>query len=181
MRIISGKLKGRRLTLPKKVKLRPTTDRAKENLFNALNFNVDWRESKVLDLFSGTGNIAFEFHSRGCPLVYSVDKNDRCIEYQKKLATDWKVEKMHFVRASASQFIASSIQRFHIVFADPPYDLPSMEKLINMIFANDILMDDALVIIEHDISNRFESHTYFDKKLKYGQTIFSIFKNKITS
>ena len=116
MRIISGILKGRRLYPPQNSSIRPTTDRAKENLFNSLNFKINWRHSHVLDLCSGTGNVAFEFYSRGCPVVYSIEKNQRCIDYQKKLVADWNVEGMHIIKAEAIQYVASATQRFqHVV------------------------------------------------------------------
>ena len=176
MRIISGILKGRRFSAPQNVDLRPTTDRAKENLFNSLAFKIDWTNSQILDLFSGTGNIAFEFYSRGCPMVYSIDKDQKCIDYQKKVSKDWNIKGMHFMKAEAIQFIQSATQRFDLVFADPPYALANMDELVETIFNSDILNEMGMVILEHDTTNDFRTHSNFERQLKYGQTIFSIFK-----
>ena len=176
MRIIAGKLKGRRFSVPQSIHLRPTTDRSKENLFNSLHFKIDWENTTVLDLYSGTGNIAFEFHSRGCPYVHSVDKNQKYIDYQKKLAVNWTIEGMYFTKANAIQFIRSVTQRFNIVFADPPYTSPDLKILVDTIIAEDILKEDGMIIVEHDISSDFCEHLRFEKQYKYGQTIFSTFR-----
>ncbi len=176
MRIISGRLKGRKFPDLYTSHVRPTTDRAKENLFNALNFKIDWRQTQTLDLFSGSGNMAFEFYSRGCPVVVSVDQQQKCVDYQKRLAEKWNVSDMTFIKAKANQYLNSATQRFHLIFADPPYAMKDLQHIPNQIIEAEVLHNEATIIVEHDHQVSFETHDFFEKKLKYGQTIFSIFK-----
>ena len=178
MRIISGSHKGKRLFAPKKLPVRPTTDRSKEALFNILQHQYDWSSIRVLDLFAGTGNISYEFASRGVNEVFSVDKNSRCIKFIQQTA-----EKLDFrintIRIDALEYLLSSISmNFDIIFADPPYNLDQQSyfKIVNIIFENNRLRKNGLLILEHCEKKFLGLHPKFRQSRKYGSNIFSFFE-----
>lgn len=175
MRIVGGKYKGRRLDLPKNYKARPTTDFAKENLFNILSNSIDWEVTKALDLFGGTGSISIELISRGCPQVTCIEKyppNYTFIEKAKSILgiTELKVFKMDVFR-----YLELCKEQYDLIFADPPYDLPTLEKIPQIVFEKDILKDGGVFIIEHSKNNNFETMPFFKEKRVYGSVNFSIF------
>ena len=177
MRIISGSLKGRRIFAPKKLPVRPTTDKSKEALFNILQHQYDWSSIRVLDLFAGTGSISYEFASRGVTEVFSVDKNSRCIKFIKETAEKLDME-IKPVQIDVLKFLSSISVDFDIIFADPPYesDLESYLKLVNIIFENNQLKKNGLLILEHREQKYLQLHPKFSQARKYGSNIFSFFE-----
>lgn len=179
MRIISGYHKGRQIIPPKNLSARPTTDVAKEGLFNILIHKYDFEELTVLDLFSGTGSISYEFASRGCKQVVSVEIAKRHADFIKSMAEKlYPGEKnMRVIQADAFKFISNhDLSQFGIIFADPPYDLEGIEHIPNIIFNNTDLHEDLLVIIEHSSKINFSQHKHFSEMRRYGKVHFSFFK-----
>jgi 16S rRNA (guanine966-N2)-methyltransferase len=175
MRIVSGKYKGRRLELPKNFKARPTTDFAKENLFNILGNFIDWEDMKALDLFGGTGSISFELISRGCSQVTCIEKfppNYSFIEKTKKLleADDLKVFKMDVFK-----FLDVCKDQYDFIFADPPYDLPFLEEVPKLVLDKNLIKDGGVFIMEHSKENNFTSLPFYKETRVYGSVNFSIF------
>jgi len=178
MRIISGSHKGRVLRPPQGLPVRPTTDMAKESLFNILNNYVDFEEIRVLDLFAGTGNISLEFASRSATMILSVDLNSRCIEYISKMATELKFNKLSAIQANVFTFLARSAGTYDVIFADPPYDLKNRESIPDLIFSNNWLTDEGWFIMEHDKYIGFKDHPYFFEERRYGKIHFSFFRKR---
>ena len=177
MRIISGKHKGRTIRPPKFFKDRPTTDFAKEGLFSILNNWFDFDQIRVLDLFAGSGSITYEFASRGVKEITLVDKNPRYLSYIRQQLQQLFPEGHYFniIRDDALSFVKERNLDYDIIFADPPYDLPELDQLPDLIFANPSLKDDAIVIIEHSKNNDFSKHPYFFDHRNYGSVHFSFF------
>ncbi len=150
MRIISGSLKGRRITAPKKLPVRPTTDRSKEALFNILNNWVEFSEIRVLDLFSGTGNISYEFGSRGVSNIVAVDQNKYCTRFIEETSTHFNLN-VAVVCKNVFDYLKKPHQSFDVVFADPPYDLPEEEflKLVTLVFEGNWLKEGGQLVVEH--------------------------------
>ena len=172
MRIISGTHKGRRLIAPNTLPVRPTTDRAKEALFNILENRYFFDGKNVLDLFSGTGNIAFEFASRGCEEILAIDNNLNCINYIKNTS-----DKLGFnistIKSDCLKYLGNCKQEFNFIFADPPYDYDNYQALKDLIFDNKLVKKDGLLIIEHDKETEFAGENLETRK--YGTVHFSIF------
>jgi len=177
LRIISGTHKGRRFTPPKNLPVRPTTDMAKEGLFNVLNNLVDFTELSVLDLFTGTGSITFEFASRGCKSVVSIDKNYRCVEHVRKAAIDLGFENIKTIKADIFKILKGVNYSFDLIFADPPYGLEGISQIPDLVFKNGWLNKNAWLIVEHPKELDFTRHHYFFQKRNYGRVNFSFFKN----
>ena len=176
MRIVSGKYRGRRLVPPVNLPVRPTTDFAKEGLFNVLNNMVDFESLHVLDLFSGTGSIAFEFLSRGAIEVTAIDSNHRCIEFIKKTAETFGADNIKAVKSNSFVFIKRMVATYDLVFADPPYDLEGVEAMPDLIFESGLLAGDGLFVLEHSSGYKFEKNPHFDSHRNYGSVNFSFFK-----
>ncbi len=176
MRIISGIYKGRKLQPPLNLPVRPTTDFAKEGLFNILNNSVDFESVKVLDLFAGTGSMSFEFLSRGAIEVTSIDSNHRCVEFIKKTAETFGAHNIKAVRSNSFVFIKHMIAGYDLIFADPPYDLEGIEAIPDLIFSSGLLNEEGLMILEHSSSYKFEKNPNFDSHKSYGSVNFSFFK-----
>ena len=174
MRIISGKNKGKIIVAPKNLPVRPTTDMAKEALFNILENRYFLDNKKVLDLFSGTGNIAFEFASRGCEDITAIDQNFHCYNFISKIAGELNynilVRKMNYL-----DFLQKTKQDFDIIFADPPYHFEHYQQMKDNIFSNNLVRKDGCLIIEHDSSTNFDKENV--ELRKYGSVHFSIFAN----
>ena len=177
MRIISGKYKGRHINPPKNFKARPTTDFAKENLFNILNNNFDFSELSVLDLFSGTGSISYEFASRGCKSVISIESNFKHHNFIQKTTEDIGLTQVKAIKSDAFRYVKSCREKFDVVFADPPYDLKEMESIPDFIFKHQILNKGGWIIVEHGDKTNFGRHTGFKELRKYGGVNFSVFEN----
>ncbi len=178
MRIIGGQFKGRKFFPPaKNWPTRPTTDFAKEGLFNIINNHFYFDEIKVLDLFGGTGNHSYEFISRGCEEVTYVDKFGGCVSFVKQTAKTLDIEdKINIVRADVFKFIERANQKYDYIFAGPPYPLPTLATIPDKIFENDLLAKKGWFVLEHNPNHDFENHPRFDNKRAYGKTYFSIFK-----
>ena len=175
MRIVSGKYKGRLIKPPKNFKARPTTDFAKENLFNILNNNFDFTELRVLDLFSGTGSISYEFASRECISVTSIESNFRHQGFIKKTIEELGLENIRTIKSDAFRFVKSCKDKFDIIFADPPYDLKEIESIPDYIFSQQVLNSEGWLIVEHGDKTNFGRHPAFIELRKYGGVNFSIF------
>lgn len=180
MRIISGSLKGKRITAPTNLPVRPTTDFAKEALFNILNNQWYFDEIIVLDLFSGIGSISLEFASRGAKKVTSVDNFYGCVKFlddtAKKLELDHIIQTQKF---DAIKYVEKkAIKSYDIIFADPPYDLAEEDynKLLNGILNNDWLEEGGNFILEHPASIQFTDHPRFSQHKKYGNVHFTFFE-----
>jgi len=175
MRIVSGIYGGRRLHPPANLPVRPTTDLAKESLFNILNNMVDFEELSVLELFAGTGSISFEFVSRGCPAVTAVDQDGRCVSFIIKTCQELKIDTLRAYRSEAFFFIKRATGKYNLIFADPPYDLPSLGQLPDKILEKGLLKPQGLLIIEHPRSHDFSKHPAFMQHRVYGKVNFSFF------
>ena len=176
MRIITGTLKGRRLNPPENLPVRPTTDMARESLFNILNNMTVYENISVLDLFSGTGAVSFEFISRGAKQVTAIEINNKCTDFIKKSADTFQIKNLHVVRADVFDIIKRAYQKFDIIFADPPYALDGLATLPDKVFAQDILHPGAYFILEHPQEFNFSNHPRFCKERKYGNVHFSFFE-----
>jgi 16S rRNA (guanine(966)-N(2))-methyltransferase RsmD len=177
MRIIAGTFRGRKLSPPQNLPVRPTTDLAKESLFNILRSRVDLEECDVLDLFCGTGSIGLEFASRGAKRILSVDSNARCIDFVKKTAEQLNISNLFALRNDAFFFLGSSQQSFDIVFADPPYDLKQFDIIPDLVL-NSFVKQGGLFILEHSKEHNFQSHACFVEQRNYGKVNFSFFAYK---
>jgi 16S rRNA (guanine966-N2)-methyltransferase len=177
MRIISGKFKGRRLTAPRNLPVRPTTNFAKESIFNVLHHRVAWEELKVLDLFCGTGNISLEFISRGVHSVLSVDSHSGCIKFIRDCCKLLEVENLHLLKRDALQFIQTTSANFDLIYADPPYDLKELAALPDMVLTKNILTPSGWFILEHGPKQDFSAHPHFYLHRNYGHVNFTIFSN----
>lgn len=177
MRIISGKHKGRRLVAPKNLPVRPTTDMCKESLFNILNNYFNFHGLKVLDLFSGTGNISYEFGSRGAGPITSVDGDFGCVNFIKKTATVLDLD-ITALKSDVFKFLEKSKASYDIIFADPPYDLgqEQFEKIIQIIFENKILEEDGMLIVEHSKHTKLDHMKHFSFAKNYGGSVFSFYE-----
>jgi len=177
MRIIGGNRGGIRINIPKSLKLRPTTDRCKEALFNILNNEFDFTSIKILDLFCGSGGISYEFASRGTKKITSVDNNIRSLSFIKKFSDDQKFD-ISVIRSNVFTYIKKINTEFDIIFADPPYDYEEIKYLliINEIFKKNCIKSDGYLIIEHSSKKDFIKHANFNKSKKYGDSVISFFK-----
>ncbi len=177
MRIISGKYKGRRISPPKNLPVRPTTDMSKESLFNILNNRFDFEGLKVMDLFSGTGNLSYEFASRGAENITSVDADFGCIKYIKQTATEFDFN-IYAVKSDVYKFLAGHKSSYDIIVADPPYDFDQkkFEEIVTLIFDNNLLQEDGMMIIEHSKHTTLEHMMNWSFSKKYGGSIFSFFE-----
>jgi 16S rRNA (guanine(966)-N(2))-methyltransferase RsmD len=175
LRIVSGKYKGRIINPPKNFRARPTTDFAKENLFNILNNHFDFSALTVLDLFSGTGSISYEFASRGSEHVVSVEKNFKHQAFIKKTVDDFGFSQIRTIKTDVFRYIKTCNEQFDIIFADPPYDLEGIESIPATIFAHQILKKEGWLIVEHGDRTDFSKQQGFQEQRKYGGVNFSIF------
>lgn len=178
MRIIGGEYKGRYIPVRKNFPARPTTDFARENIFNVLHNYFDLSELSVLDLFGGTGSISFEFASRGCENIVVVEKDYRSWDFIKKTAADLKMNQIKAVKSDVFRFIKKCTIQFDIVFADPPYDLKTLKEIPEAIFNAGIIKPEGWLILEHGKQNSFETNALLIDKRTYGSVHFSIFQKK---
>jgi 16S rRNA (guanine966-N2)-methyltransferase len=179
MRIISGKLKGRRFEMPSEGwKTRPTTDIAREGLFNILQHSIVLDDIVVLDLFAGSGSVGYEFISRGAEKVVFVEKFVGCIDFIKKNLLTFDVsEQAALIKSDVFQYLQNAAAlSFDIIFADPPYADHEMMKIPDSVFEKNLLKQEGLLIIEHDERHNFEKHSNFAYSRRYGQSQFSFFK-----
>lgn len=177
MRIVSGKYKGRRITAPKQLPVRPTTDMAKEALFNILNNLYYFDDISVLDLFSGTGNISYEFASRGTEQITAVDGNYGCLKFINQTAESFDMP-INTIKSDVYKFLEKSKQKHDIIFADPPYgfELEEFAKIPELVFKNQLLKDEGLLILEHYKHTKLDELEHFSYSKSYGGNMFSFFE-----
>ncbi len=177
MRIISGKYKGRRINPPKNLPVRPTTDMSKEALFNVLNNHFNFDSLKVLDLFSGTGNISFEFASRGSAPITSVDGDFGCVKFIKQVSSEFDFD-IAATKSDVFKFLENARTTYDIIFADPPYglDQATFEKIVLTVFEKGLLEEDGMMIIEHSKYTKMEHLSNFSFQKSYGGSFFSFFE-----
>ena len=176
MRIIGGRLKGRTILPPKGYEARPTTDFAKEGLFNVLDNEYEFDGLKVLDLFGGTGAVAFEFASRGAGKVYCVEMNRNNAKFIRAEASRLGLGSVVTVHGNVFDFLPVCREKFDIVFADPPYSLEGLEGIPDKVLALDIMHPGAYFILEHGGEYSFAGHPLFKKEKVYGRVHFSFFE-----
>ena len=176
MRIISGKYRGRTIVPPRNLRARPTTDFAKENLFNVLVNLVDFEELDVLDLFSGTGSISYEFASRGAASVTSVEINAVHYNFIRTTAKTYGLTNIHPVKANVFLYLKSCAKKYDVIFSDAPYDLEGSEAVVDMVLEKGLLKEGGIFIFEHSKDKDFSSHPRFSRLRSYGSVQFSIFE-----
>lgn len=177
MRIISGKYKGRAIEPPRNLRARPTTDFAKENLFNVLNNVVDYEACDVLDLFAGTGSISYEFASRGARSVTAVELNPVHYNFIRQTAAQLGMEHFYPVKANVFRYLLTCPKQFDLIFSDAPYDLPESETIVTTIFERKLLRPEGLFVFEHSKRMDFSERPEFWQLRSYGSVQFSLFKN----
>ena len=182
MRIISGILGGRKIHPPAHMPYtRPTTDIAKEGLFNILQNNLDFTELKTLDLFGGTGNISYELASRGVEDLTIVERDVKMHAFIKKTAEDLKLENFKVVKSDVFRFIQDTTEKYDFIFAGPPYALQNIDDLPRAIFEKGLLNEDGWFVLEHTPRNNYEGFPFFRDARNYGTTIFSVFVNQFAT
>lgn len=177
MRIISGKYKGRRISPPKNLPVRPTTDMSKEALFNVLNNHFNFSELKILELFAGTGSISYEFASRGCTPILCVDGDMGCVNFIKKTAKEFEFD-ITALKSDVFKFLEKHKGSYDIIFADPPYGMEQkeFEKIIELIFENELLDEEGMLVVEHSKYTKLEQMSNFSFQKNYGGSVFSFFE-----
>lgn len=179
MRIVSGTLRGRRFNPPDSFDARPTTDFAKENLFNVLCNIIDFEEISVLDLFGGSGSISYEFASRGCTDITCVEKSMPHQRFIVRTASEFGISRqIRVVHGDAIKFAQTTANKYDLIFADPPYDMPEVDTLPDTIMGRDMLSPDGFFILEHSGAGRFNSHPNFWQTRAYGKVNFTFFRSK---
>lgn len=176
MRIISGSCGGRTINPPKNLRARPTTDFAKENLFNVLGNVVDFEGIDVLDLFAGTGSISYEFASRGAASVTSVEINAVHYNFIRATAKTYGLTNIHPVKANVFLYLKSCAKKYDVIFSDAPYDLEGSEAVVDMVLEKGLLKEGGIFIFEHSKDKDFSSHPRFSRLRSYGSVQFSIFE-----
>ena len=177
MRVVAGKYRGRRLDPPSRIKARPTTDFAKEGLFNILQHSIELRGIDVLDLFAGSGSVSMEFISRGAGSLVSVDTDRQAIAYMRKLAREMQLDNWHIIKADVFGFLSTYVEQKDVIFADPPFRFGKHEKLVRKIMDNDFLRKGGLFILEHPKDVDLSSGPGYVKTKNYGNLNFSFFAN----
>lgn len=176
MRIIGGEFGGRRFNPPGKMPYtRPTTDIAKEGLFNVIQHNLDFEELKTLDLFGGTGSITYELASRGVTDMTIVEKDPQMYEFIKKTATALRINNLKAVKLDVFKFIETCTGKFDFIFAGPPYALSAIDDLPKLIFEKQLLNPGGWFVLEHTPRNDYKQFPFYKTERNYGTTIFSIF------
>lgn len=192
MRIISGTFKGRRFEAPSNLPVRPTTDMAREALFNILRNLIDFEEVRVLDLCAGIGSVSFEFCSRGAAAVTAVDKHAPCVDFIRQQAAAWQMSQLSVVRQDVCEFLkpvggagsaaggsataVGSAAAYDLVFADPPYDAPFLAQLPDLVAASSRLKPGGYFILEHGKEHSFAQRPDFEQERHYGKVRFSFFR-----
>jgi len=179
MRIVGGEYRGRIFSPGKTFKARPTTDMAKESLFNVLQNSIDFEAIRALDLFSGTGSISYEFASRGCADVTAVEINPAHIQFIKEVIEKLGEKHIRVVKSNVFVFAARIKEQFDLIFADPPYDHPKFAEVADLIFKNNLLKPGGLFILEHSGQFDYSKHPNFKDLRRYGSVHFSMFESEV--
>lgn len=175
MRIIRGKHQRRQIVAPDNLPTRPTTDMAKESLFNILENLFYFEDVTALDLFAGTGNISYELVSRGCTHVTAVDENNNCVRFIRETATKLNMNELSVVRSDVFRFLPMHSARYDFIFADPPYECQHYDELIELVFERQLLKESGIFVVEHDRTLDFSKHPHFFDHRKYGKVNFTFF------
>ena len=178
MRIITGQYKGRHFDIPRSFKARPTTDFAKENIFNVLNAYIDFEDAMALDLFSGTGSISLELLSRGCKNVVSVEADRDHYAFIKQCLAKLGTDRCITIRGDVFRFLKTCHQQFDFIFADPPYALKQLKEIPYIVLSGNLLTDDGIFVFEHGKDYDFSSHPHFVEHRSYGSVNFSLFTSR---
>ncbi len=176
MRIIGGQHQRRHIKPPDGLPVRPTTDKAKEALFNILNNYFYFDEIRVLDLFAGTGSMAFEFASRGATEVVAVENNTKCVRFIQQVTEQLNFDNLHVLREDVFRFLQACPAEYDIVFADPPYNHDQITEIPDLVFASNIVSDNGWLILEHPAEIHFEVHEHFRESRKYSKVNFTFFE-----
>ena len=175
MRIIGGKFKGYKLNAPYLEDARPTTDKARESLFNILEHQIDWDKLEVLDLFCGTGSIAFEMMSRGTKICTVVDTNMKALHFIRDQAKKWECE-VRVVKSDVFRFLLLERKSYDFIFADPPYSNKHIAEIPDYVFNKKLLNQNGVLIVEHGKETDLSQHPNFESIRNYGRVHFSFFK-----
>ncbi|MBL7765242.1 MAG: RsmD family RNA methyltransferase [Chitinophagaceae bacterium] len=175
MRIISGRHGGRKFHPPSNIPARPTTDIAKEGLFNILQNNLDFEDLKCLDIFGGTGSISYELASRGCTDLTLIELDSRTMQFIKNTITELGFEGFKTFKMDVFKFMNQCTESYDFIFAGPPYALKNIDDIPKIIFEKELLKPGGWFILEHTPRNNYETYPYFNRAKNYGTTIFSIF------
>ena len=176
MRIIGGKLKGIRLQPPANLPVRPTTDMAKEALFNILNNQFDFESCTILDLFSGTGNLTFEFASRNAEKILAIDMDYGCVNWVKTTAKKYAFDQIEVRKGDVFKLLNQMTGSYDIIFADPPYNMPNIPQIPALVAAQKLLKPDGLLVVEHQSNMKLNSQPGYTETRKYGNSSFSFFE-----
>lgn len=176
MRIIGGRKQRLQIHAPKGLPVRPTTDKTKESIFNILNNWFDFEEVEVLDLFSGTGNMSYEFASRECVQVTAVEENPKAVQFIRDTARKHDFDNLEVVKADVFTFLRKGLSGYDLIFADPPYDMEEITRIHDFVFENNLLKPGGWLMIEHSKTTDFSTYNYYSDVRKYGRTMVSIFK-----
>jgi 16S rRNA (guanine966-N2)-methyltransferase len=176
VRIVGGTHRGRKIEVSRGFNSRPTTDFAREALFNILANHFDFAEIRVMDLFSGTGSISFEFASRGCQEIDLVDSNTRSVQFIGKVVEELGMKGIHPVRMDVFRFLPICKKQYHVIFADPPYDLKNLQDIPELVLTRQLLIPGGWFVLEHGRSNNFKTHTRFYEERNYGSVHFTFFR-----
>lgn len=175
MRIIGGIHGGRKFFPPAKIPARPTTDIAKEGLFNTLQNHLDFEGINCLDVFAGTGSISYELASRGAKELTLIERDRITVSFIKKTCIDLKFTNFKIFQMDVFKYLSQAVGKYDFIFAGPPYALESIDKLPIIIFEKDLLTDEGIFVLEHTPRNMYENHPRFLRSKNYGTTIFSLF------
>lgn len=178
MRVITGKYKGRHFDIPRTFKARPTTDFAKENIFNVLNGYIDFEDCRALDLFAGTGSISIELLSREAQYVVGLELDRDHCAFIRQCIDKLGADNYSLIRGDVFRYLKSCRETFDLIFADPPYALKNLEEIPQIVLDKGILSEDGVFVLEHGKHNHFEEHPCFLERRAYGSVNFSLFKAK---
>jgi 16S rRNA (guanine(966)-N(2))-methyltransferase RsmD len=176
LRIISGRYRGKHINPPAGFRARPTTDYARESLFNILTNRIDFESVSVLDLFSGTGSISYEFASRGTSVIHLVEQDPKNIRFIRSTLAEMKISSVRALHIDAKAFLKTCTFKYDVVFADPPYELAWLKDLPDLVLNAGILTETGIFILEHPKDYSFNSHPNFFEHRFYGSVNFSFFR-----
>jgi 16S rRNA (guanine966-N2)-methyltransferase len=176
MRIVGGIFGGRRFSPPAKIPARPTTELAREGLFNMLRNTIDMEGIKTLELFGGTGSITYELASHGAGDLTIIEKDLTSIDFIKKTAKELGIEDiLHIIRGDVFKFLKQSTDQYDLIFADPPYALSNMDEIPSLVFEKNMLLPNGIFVLEHAARNDYQKHPRFQRMKNYGDTVFTFF------
>ena len=178
MRIIGGTHGRRIINPPKNLPVRPTTDLAKESLFNILGNKISFHDITALDLFSGTGAISYEFASRGSTAIIAIEKNYQCVKFIKRCAEEFGFSQIKAIKTDVFKYLKTTSKSFDVIFADPPYAMKKIEDVSNLVFENNLLNKNGWLIVEHPSEVGLSKQLHFVEHRKYGHVNFSFFNNE---